>query len=110
MGAMLGLSSTRHHASVPDELTEVLQDLVRHAVELGATPEEIEAAGPRHLGPLALDLAIRPPGPALTVDEFATQSGLPADLVVKLWRAFGLLETRPTPRPVTADAGEALKV
>ena len=91
----------------PEDLRE-LSDFVR---ELGASDEEIAAAvGLASLGPLALDLSMRPPGPTVSLDEFVGTSELDAGFVRRLWVAFGLPESSTIPLRVTPDAAEAVRV
>ena len=86
-----------------------LDALIRYVLDLGATEEEVVAAARRlGIGPLALDLAIRPPGAPLRLDAFAEQEGLDVGLARRIWRAFGLPDSDDL--PVTPDAGEAIKV
>ena len=59
------LGGEAHHESAPDRAAKGL-------------------ARSLQLGPLALDLAIRTPGAAQTLEEFAASSGLPADLVARI--------------------------
>ena len=78
--------------------------------ELGGTIEEIRRAAPiGRLGPLALDLAIRPPGETVDFDDFVARSGFDARLVRGLWRALGLPDGGPLPVRVTPDAAGALR-
>ena len=84
--------------------------LLRWVFELGATAEEVRrAASIGRLGPLALELAIRPPGKTLDLGEFVEESGLDPYLVRRLWRALGLPESGPLPLQVTPDAAGALR-
>ena len=85
--------------------------LVAQVVELGATDAEVLAAGRRAaLGPLALDLVLRRPGPTRTVDELLTGSSHPEALVRELWRALGLPEHGEPEVPVPPDLVEAIDV
>lgn len=85
-----------------------LVDLVR---ELGASSDEIVASAVLDsLGPLALDLAVRPPGDSVPLDDYAATSGIAPDLVHDLWLALGLPESSPMPFPVTPDMSAALFV
>lgn len=90
---------------------EDLRDLVVTALDLGATDEEVVAAG-RSLGlvALALDLTLRPPGETLAIDTFATDSGLDPEFARRMWLAFGLPDTGEAPVPVTPDVADALRV
>jgi class 3 adenylate cyclase len=95
---------------VAAELAQLL-DLVRN---LGATDTEVEqamsAVGLRGLGPLALDLAMRPSGASTTRDEFLSNLGVDEQLARRLWRACGLPETTDFPFPVTPDLANALRI
>lgn len=85
--------------------------LVARAVELGATDDEILAAGRvGHLGPLALDLALRPPGDTLSLDAFVESCGAHADLARRLWVALGLPASDEFPLAVPPDAAEAVRI
>src|SRR3954471_12280333 len=87
----------------PDDL----QVLIDYVLDLGGTEDEVVVALRRlGIGPLALDVAIRSPGPLLRLDAFADQSGLDVGLVRRIWRAFGLPDS--SDMPVTPDAGEAI--
>lgn len=101
----LGLDGT--DAIDPDDLRR----LVQYVIALGATDEEVVAAARvAGLGPLGLDLAMRPPGATLSVDEFAAGSGTDPSLVRRLWQGFGLPETSDSPLRVTPDAAQALRL
>src|SRR6516225_8877817 len=65
--------SESEHERVVAEVTQLL-DYVRN---LGATDTEVEQAlSVGGLGPLAVDLAIRPPGGSTTRDEFLSNFGV----------------------------------
>jgi class 3 adenylate cyclase len=67
-----------------------LRQLLQRLVELGASQDEIdEALRTGQLSDLALDIALRPPGETMTLDQFIESSGLEADLVRELWSALG---------------------
>jgi class 3 adenylate cyclase len=94
-----------------DSAASMARALVDYVAELGATTDEIIAAARvEGLGPLALDLAIRPPGQSMPLDEFIATSGLEPDFVSQLWLALGLPEASPVAFPVTPDLAEALRV
>ena len=84
--------------------------LLRRLFELGASIEDIHAAGVAGLGSLSLDLSIRPSGPTYALDDFAESSGLDADLVRRFWLALGLPASGRTPLRVTPDAAEAIQL
>ncbi len=80
---------------------------------LGATDAEMEQASgsrPGGLGPLALDLSIRPPGECQSLEEFLSSDPSRRPLVERLWRAVGLPEDPDFPFPVTADLRSAMSV
>ena len=76
--------------------------------ELGATLDEVTEAGGWQLGPLALDLAMRPAGPTYDLDTFADTSGLDPALVRRIWAALGLPASGPV--RVTPDAAAAVRL
>jgi class 3 adenylate cyclase len=85
--------------------------LVEYVRSLGATDDELAAAislGPGALGPLALDLTLRPSGAPTTLDDLAARAGPKAEMVRRVWRAFGLPEATEFPFPVTADLADAI--
>jgi hypothetical protein len=86
--------------------------LLTRAFEMGATVDEVvRAAHVYGLGPLMLDLVMRPPGETRWIAEFAEGSGLDPDLVRRLWLALGLPDSNDAlPVPVSPDAAEALRV
>lgn len=89
---------------------EDLRTLIEYVRSLGATDEEIDSAWRMGgLGPLALDLAMRPPGTAVSLDDFVAAEPDP-DLARRLWLALGLPSESELPFPVTSDAAEAIRV
>jgi class 3 adenylate cyclase len=85
--------------------------LLRMLLERGATIEELRSAVPvGKAGALALDLAIRPPGVATELAEFADRSDLDSALLRKLWAALGLPDSSDPPLRVSADMAEGLRV
>jgi len=85
-----------------------LERLLQRLRELGASDDEIVAA--QHTGALsdlALDVALRPPGETMDLDQFIESSGLDADDVRELWAALGLSPSGPVRVP--ADAAEAIR-
>jgi len=81
--------------------------VLRRLFELGGTVDEIvEAARTYTENDLALDLALRPPGQTLSLDEFVASSDLDPDLVRQLWSALGLPASGPV--KVAPDTAEAL--
>jgi adenylate cyclase len=95
---------------------EHLLDLLK---SLGATDTEIQQAlsvktglGQTQfggLGPLAVDLAMRPSGVSTTRDDFLSSFGVDEGLARRLWRACGFPETTDFPFPVTPDLANVLK-
>jgi adenylate cyclase len=86
-----------------------VRSLVAQALALGATDEEVLAAARRKLGPLIIDLAMRPPGESMPLDSFADRSGLDPSFVRAVWLAFGLPAASDT-LLVTPDAADAIRV
>jgi hypothetical protein len=85
--------------------------LLTRAFELGATVDEVvRATRVFGLGPLMLDLAMRPAGQTRDLDAFAEQSGLDPNLVRRLWLALGLPDSETVPVRVTPDAAEAIRL
>jgi class 3 adenylate cyclase len=82
--------------------------VLRQVFALGATVEEVTQAAPFRLGDLALDLAMRPPGETLDLDDFVDSCGADALVVRRLWAAFGLPASGPV--RVTPDAAGALRL
>jgi class 3 adenylate cyclase len=87
-----------------DDLLTVL----KRVFELGATVDEVTSAAPLQLGPLALDLVMRPAGETFDLETFAETSGLDPALVRRFWGALGLPASGPV--RVTPDAADALRV
>jgi class 3 adenylate cyclase len=85
--------------------------LLTDAFDLGATLEEVtRAAGVRfNLGPLMLDLAMRPAGDTQDLADFAG-SGAEAELIRRIWFAFGLPDSESPVVRVTPDAAAALRL
>jgi class 3 adenylate cyclase len=87
-----------------------LRALAAYITELGGSPEEIEQAAQLHsLGPLALDLALRPPGPSVSFETFLAQTHIDPGEVRRLWSALGLPESPRMPFPVTPDIARAIE-
>ena len=82
--------------------------LLTRAFELGATVDEVvgafRIAGVGSLGPLMLDLVMRPAGETCDLDTFAETSGLDPVLVRRLWLALGLPDSTTVPVPPDAEA------
>ena len=87
---------------------EDMREVLRMVFELGATIDEVTEVGGWQLGPLALDLAMRPAGPTYDLDTFADTSGLDPALIRRIWAALGLPASGPV--RVTPDAAEALRL
>jgi adenylate cyclase len=93
----LELLGQRH----PDALEQAHElELIRFVLSLGATPEDVAAA--TNLGELALDLTLRPRGPAPLADV-AADVGLDWPATLRLMTAVGL----PTDPRYHVTAGEA---
>jgi len=85
--------------------------LLTRVFEMGATVDEVVRASHVYgLGPLMLDLVMRPPGETQWLAEFAQGSGLDPDLVRRLWLALGLPDSYALPVPVSPDAAEAVRL
>jgi adenylate cyclase len=99
--------------SEPERVAAERAQLLDQVRNLGATDTEAEqavsAVGVRGLGPLALDLAMRPSGVSTTRDEFLSNLGVDEQLAHRIWRACGLPETTDFPFPVTPDLANALQ-
>jgi hypothetical protein len=93
-------------SDAPDQLR-----LLTRVFELGATVDEVIRANRIFgLGPLMLDLAMRPAGETQELGVFAERSDLDSDLVHRLWLALGLPDSDTVPVRVTPDAAEALRL
>ncbi|HUC05266.1 MAG TPA: adenylate/guanylate cyclase domain-containing protein [Acidimicrobiales bacterium] len=95
--------------SWPD--ADVHLQLLRSAFDHGATIEEVGRAVRKHfnVGPLLLDLALRPDGETMDLAAFADRHENPA-LVRRIWSAFGLSDAPDSMVRVTPDAAEAVGV
>lgn len=72
--------------------------LLRFLLDRGAGEEElVRAVRAQNLGALAVDLALRGPGPALRFEEAAARAGIALDDARRLWRALGF------PDPAAGD-------
>jgi adenylate cyclase len=85
--------------------------LLMGAFELGATLEEVarSARAGYNIGPLMLDLAMRPAGETVDLADFAAAESDP-ELVRRIWFAFGLPDSESPVVRVTPDAAEAIRV
>lgn len=85
-----------------------LQRLLQRLRDLGASEEELEGAlRTGQLSDLALDIALRPPGETMDLEQFIESSGLEEDLVRELWSALGFAAAGPV--RVTPDLAEAIR-
>ena len=83
--------------------------LEQKLVEWGASDEELtEARGTLSYSDLALDLAVRRPGPLTPFADAATQVGLDVDEAARFWRALGFPDPVRSPPRLTPDAVEML--
>ena len=87
-------------ADAPERL-----ELIRYAMALGATIEEVAASS--NLGELALDLNLRPRGP-LTVGQVLDQLSIERSTATRLLTALGM--TTDLSEPVTAEEAEAIRL
>jgi adenylate cyclase len=72
--------------------------LIRYLLDQGAAREDVaEAARTGTLGPLALELALSPPGDSVPFPEAAARAGLETAEAAAIWRALGF------PDPVDAS-------
>ena len=85
--------------------------MLRDAFDLGATLEEVtRAVSARYnLGPLMLDLAMRPVGETMDLADF-TASETDAELMRQMWSAFGLPDSKSPLVRVTPDVADALRL
>jgi len=85
--------------------------LIEYLSERGATDEELtEAAKAGTLGPLGLELALRPAGERVPFPEAARLAGLSADEAAAMWRAFGFPDPLDPPRRLSPRQVETLQV
>jgi class 3 adenylate cyclase len=88
-----------------------LAALLSYLHMLGATDDEIaRASSVLGLGPLALDLAIRPEGAPETFTQFSQRTGIAEDVIRGHWIALGFPVDPPFPFPVTRDIAFAIEV
>jgi class 3 adenylate cyclase len=85
--------------------------LLMGAFELGATLDEVNRTkGVRdNLGPLMLDLVMRPAGETQDLSDFAASEPDP-DRVRRMWSALGLPDSVQSTVRVTPDAADALRI
>jgi class 3 adenylate cyclase len=87
------------------------RELLEFLAGEGCTIEEMVAAHARgRLFALAGDRIIRPDRDRFTLDEVAEQLGADADVVRRLWRAFGLVEADPESPVASPDDVEMVRV
>lgn len=85
--------------------------LIDFVKESGADHDElVEAVRTGNLGPLALDLALRPRGELVSFNEAAERVGLEVDEAARLWRALGFPDPRDPPLRVGPGQLETLRV
>lgn len=85
--------------------------MLTDAFDLGATLEEVtRAVSARYnLGPLMLDLAMRPVGETMDLADFIA-SQTDAELMRQMWSAFGLPDSTSPLVRVTPDVADALRL
>jgi adenylate cyclase len=85
--------------------------LIGYLERRGAGEQEIrDALHTGSLGPLALELAIRPQGEMVPFEEAARQAGLELDEAVRLWRALGFPNPLDPPVHVSATRVGTLRL
>lgn len=85
--------------------------LIEYLSERGATDEELsEAAKTGTLGPLALELALRPPGELVPFDAAVQEAGLELDEAATMWRAWGFPDPREPLIKVSPRQVQALQI
>jgi class 3 adenylate cyclase len=72
--------------------------LLEYLLGLGATIDDLVAAGPLNYPIVASRIALYGPGHLLTVAEVAARLGVDADSVVRTWRAAGFPDPEPDAR------------
>jgi hypothetical protein len=88
-----------------------IRALVALVHALGGTDEEIRQAAPvAGLGPLVLELALRPSGRSVPFETYVAESHIDPELVRRIWSALGLPESTRMPFLVTPDAARAIEV
>jgi class 3 adenylate cyclase len=110
---------------VADELTEFerlgldpaapdaadARKLIRYLLDRGAGRQEVaDAVKTGTLGPLALELALRPPGEAVPFPQAAHLAGLDTAEAAALWRALGFPDPLSSSATLTPAQTETLKV
>lgn len=84
--------------------------LINRLAEQGASREElVEATRTGALGPLAIELTLRPRGEMMPFPQAAEQAGLDVDAAASLWRALGFPDPRNPPLPVAPAQLETLR-
>jgi class 3 adenylate cyclase len=87
------------------------QKLIRYLLDRGAGRQEVaDAVKTGTLGPLALELALRPPGEAVPFPEAASLAGLDTAEAAALWRALGFPDPLSSSATLTLAQTETLKV
>ena len=82
--------------------------LLRRLFEMGVGLDEVvKANSTGQISDLALDVALRPPGETMDLDEFIESSDLDGDLVRRLWSALGFPAKGPV--RVTPDIADAIR-
>ena len=106
---MSGLAEDR--PNVLGDPAERYEALARRLLEAGVSQEEIDEVGSVELlAGLALEVALRPPGGVLPLDEAAAAAGIDSETAVQMWRALGFPEPSEALPRVDAGATEALRL
>ena len=85
--------------------------LIEYLRGRGATDAQLEEAERTgSLGPLGLELALRPAGEAIPFEEAASLAGLTIDDAAALWRAVGFPDPRHSPTRLASKQAESLRV
>lgn len=103
------LASLGLDPSAPDAAD--IQKLIDYVAAQGATEDEIKAAAESGtLGPLALELALRPSDETISFADAAAQAGLELADAAALWRALGLADPLVSEEKLAPDQAQTLRV
>lgn len=85
------------------------EELAEQLIEAGLPEAEVAAAtAGGYLDGLAMELALRPPGPMVGFAEAAAMAGLAPDFAKRLWMAMGFPDPDNVPTRIDAQTAEAL--